>query len=110
MATRALCGSDRCHLLGRTAVAAAALALALAAPSYGQSGDAAASATILYNGRIFTAVEKGERWAEALIIRGNRIEAVGRSADLVAGGARGAKLVDLKGKMVVPGIIDGHAH
>ena len=45
--------------------------------------------------------------ADAILIEGGRIAAVGRGADIAAEGAR---VVDAKGSMVMPGMIDNHSH
>jgi predicted amidohydrolase YtcJ len=49
-------------------------------------------------------------WADAIAISGDRIAVVGSSAEVrkVAGG--GARLIDARGMMLVPGFIDSHIH
>jgi predicted amidohydrolase YtcJ len=64
---------------------------------------------ILKNGNIIT-VDASFTIAQAIAIAGDRIVAVGSEAAVVAHGAPGTRVVDLKGKTVVPGLIDGHAH
>ncbi|MFN3944631.1 MAG: amidohydrolase family protein [Allosphingosinicella sp.] len=44
----------------------------------------------------------------AILIDGNRIRAVGRRGDVAI--PAGAQVVDVTGKTIIPGIIDGHAH
>jgi hypothetical protein len=65
---------------------------------------------VLLNGTIYTVCEKGA-WASALVISGNRIEAVLQS-DREARKHIGpnTRVIDLGGKFVTPGIIDGHVH
>src|SRR6201999_4353806 len=48
-------------------------------------------------------------WAEALSVTGGRIEAVGSDAE-VRRRARHAKVIDLHGRTVIPGIVDSHTH
>ncbi|WJG09861.1 amidohydrolase family protein [Aliiglaciecola sp. LCG003] len=43
-----------------------------------------------------------------IIIKGNRIESVGKAADVAI--PEGAEVVDISGKTVIPGLIDTHAH
>ncbi len=43
-----------------------------------------------------------------VVVVGNRIEAVGKSADIVI--PKGASVFDVSGKTIVPGFIDAHAH
>ncbi len=64
---------------------------------------------IFYNAQVFTA-EYDHPYAEAVAIRGDRILAVGalRSVEQAAGPA--ARKIDLKGKFLMPGMIDAHAH
>lgn len=69
----------------------------------------AASNLILVNGHIYTANPKAP-WAEAIAISGSTIDAVGRSSSVRRKAARDAKVIDLGGRTVIPGIIDGHAH
>jgi predicted amidohydrolase YtcJ len=67
------------------------------------------SDTVLTNGHIYTANIQN-RWAEALAITGDRIDAVGSNAEIASHRSAGAKVVDLQGKTVIPGVIDGHVH
>ncbi len=64
---------------------------------------------ILFNGKIFTADPQLPR-AEAIAIRGESIVAVGASADLKPLADAHTKLMDLKGRTVIPGLNDAHAH
>lgn len=61
------------------------------------------------NGRVFTASDEQE-WAEAVAVDGDTITAVGRSADALAAAGPGAEVVDLAGRLVVPGFVDAHTH
>ena len=63
---------------------------------------------VLTNGKIFTANES-EPWAEAVVLKGNKIAYVG-SNEKALQQAEGAEVEDLGGKLVTPGIIDGHLH
>ncbi|HMG60648.1 MAG TPA: amidohydrolase family protein, partial [Burkholderiales bacterium] len=65
--------------------------------------------TIFVNGRIVT-VDDGFTIAEAVAIRGQRIVAVGKNADVLELQSRGTKVIDLKKRTVIPGLIDNHAH
>jgi len=64
---------------------------------------------ILYHGKIVT-VDKSFTVLEALAIKDDRILQVGADDEIL--GLRGGhtKVVDLSGKMVLPGLIDSHAH
>lgn len=62
------------------------------------------------NGKIYT-VNENRDWAEAVVIDGSRIAYVGDTAGaeaFVAG--KDTEIVDMDGKMMLPGFIDGHCH
>jgi predicted amidohydrolase YtcJ len=48
--------------------------------------------------------------AGALLVRGDRIEAVGADADLPAQRTPGTTLIDLHGRTLMPGFVDAHTH
>jgi predicted amidohydrolase YtcJ len=64
---------------------------------------------ILTNGKIIT-VDPAFTIAQAIAIAGDRILAVGPDAGMAAMAGPATRVVDLKGKAVIPGITDGHAH
>jgi hypothetical protein len=64
---------------------------------------------VLHNGKIVTVDEKFTI-AEGLAVKGDRILAVGTSAEMLKlAGPRTGK-IDLKGKTVLPGLADSHVH
>src|SRR5450759_4021028 len=69
----------------------------------------AAADTILVNGKIVP-VDDQFRIAQAVAIKDGRIIAVGKTAEIAKLAADGTKKIDLKGKTVIPGLIDNHAH
>ena len=80
-------------------------ALLLSALLHGADAD-----LILKNGKVVT-VDSRFAIAEALAIRGNRIVAVGSTTAIEsAERGTGTKIIDLKGKMVLPGLVDSHVH
>ncbi|MCC0065807.1 MAG: amidohydrolase [Rhodovulum sp.] len=64
---------------------------------------------ILKNGAIYT-VDAARSWAQAVVVRDGRIVYVGDDAGSDAFAGSGTKVVDLEGKMVLPGFVDGHNH
>src|SRR5712691_6537938 len=97
--------------------AAAAATLGAGVPARAQAaGSSVSSGTtgrpadlILKNGRIIT-VDAGFSIAQAIAIAGERIVAVGPNAAMAAHTAPWTRVIDLKGRPVIPGLIDGHAH
>jgi len=73
------------------------------------SADETAAPTIFFNAHVFTA-EHGRPYAESVAIRGDRIIAVGTLASVQQTAGPSARKVDLKGKFLMPGMIDAHAH
>lgn len=85
-----------------------ALALTLGFDSVG-IGQPLPADLVLVNGRVFTSA--GARpLVEALAIRGDRIVAVGTTAEMESlAGAKTTRL-DVGGRVVIPGINDAHYH
>ncbi|HEX8749377.1 MAG TPA: amidohydrolase [Pyrinomonadaceae bacterium] len=82
------------------------LALGMFAPGYNQP---AAADLVLKNGNIYTVNERQPR-AEAVAIRGDRIVFAGSNADVKRYEGKNTRVIDLAGKMVVPGMTDAHYH
>lgn len=76
-------------------------------PVAAASSDAAD--LVLTNGRIYT-VDEGRRWAEALAIRDERIVYVGDAAGTADFTGEATTVVDLGGRLVLPGFQDAHIH
>lgn len=64
---------------------------------------------IFINGRIYT-VDKDKSWAEAVTIRENKIAYVGVNEGALELAGDGTEVIDLGGKMMIPGLIDAHCH
>lgn len=64
---------------------------------------------ILRNGRIYT-VDRARSWASSVAIRNGRYIAVGDDAALEAHRGASTEIVDLQGRMAMPGITDIHTH
>jgi hypothetical protein len=64
---------------------------------------------ILINGRILT-VDRADSIAQAVAIANGKIVAVGTNADIRRQAAKGARIIDLHGRAVTPGLIDSHCH
>jgi predicted amidohydrolase YtcJ len=64
---------------------------------------------VLVNGKVVT-VDERFSIAQAIAIKGERIVAVGTNAQARKAAGAGARVVDLNGRTVIPGLIDNHAH
>ena len=65
---------------------------------------------ILTNAEVYT-MEADQPWASAVVINGNKIAAVlGEGADIEPYRGPNTRVIDLEGKFMVPGFIDGHVH
>ena len=64
---------------------------------------------ILHNGRIYTS-DPQRPWVEALAIRGVKIAAVGSDDEVTRLRGPRTRVIDLDGRMAMPGIIDSHIH
>lgn len=69
----------------------------------------AAPDIVLTNGKIIT-VDDEFSIAQAVAVRGDRIVAVGTNRDINALAGSNTRHIDLRGRSVVPGFIDNHAH
>ncbi|HUL91289.1 MAG TPA: amidohydrolase [Burkholderiales bacterium] len=65
--------------------------------------------TILLNGKVVT-VDQRFSLAQGVAIRGERVLAVGKNADVLEHQGPGTRIIDLKTRTVIPGLIDNHAH
>ena len=65
--------------------------------------------TIYYHGEVVT-MERENDYQEAFSVVDGIIEAVGTDEEILGRRQEGDKLIDLKGKSVFPGFIDGHSH
>jgi predicted amidohydrolase YtcJ len=84
--------------------------LALALLSLGAAAQGAGTAdTILVNGKIAT-VDDRFTMAQALAIKDRRVIASGSNDAVRKHAGASTKVIDLKGRTVVPGLIDNHSH
>ena len=86
--------------------------LALAAPLGAQKVapvNTGRADRVFVNGRIWTG-EPGKPLAEALAVRGQTLLEVGTSSEIRKLAGKGTDVIDLRGRFVTPGFIDGHVH
>ncbi len=65
----------------------------------------ASSQTVLRPARVFDGTEMHEGWA--VLVNGTRIAAAGPAASIASAGA---KVIDLPGLTLMPGMVEGHSH
>jgi len=73
------------------------------------AGDETAADTVLRNGYVYT-VDPHDSVAQALAIRAGRIVYVGSNEGVKPYVGPATQVQDLQGRMVMPGLIDGHMH
>ncbi|CAN7600016.1 amidohydrolase [Pseudoduganella sp. LjRoot289] len=88
--------------MARTAIALTSLLLAAAA-------HAAPADTVYRNGYVYT-VDAQDSVQQALAVRAGRIVYVGDNAGAQAHTGGKTRVIDLQGRMLMPGLIDGHMH
>jgi predicted amidohydrolase YtcJ len=64
---------------------------------------------VLHHG-LFTTLDRANPTAGAVAIKNGVFTAVGRDADILPLASRDTKVIDLKGRRVLPGLIDNHLH
>src|SRR5271167_1516120 len=64
---------------------------------------------ILHRG-LFTTLERANSTATAVAITDGKFSAVGSDEEVMPLAGRGTRIVDLKGRRVLPGLIDNHLH
>jgi len=64
---------------------------------------------VLTGGKILT-LDRSSRIAQALAVRGGRIAALGRDEEIASFIGPDTRRLDLRGRLAVPGLNDGHAH
>jgi predicted amidohydrolase YtcJ len=91
------------------AVALCAVALSLTAGTVAAQSRSRSADVVLLGGKIFTA-DSARPWVEAVAITGERVVAVGTSAEIRRLVGAKTKLIELGGRAVVPGFNDAHQH
>lgn len=72
--------------------------------------DAGGPAIVYYGGDILTMVGDDPAYVEALVVKDAIITFTGNSDDAMKAAGTGHQMVNLEGKTLIPGFIDGHAH
>lgn len=91
------------HMLENT-IRASIGSLLLASPAFANGPD-----LILHNAAIVT-MDPNKPQASALAVTGERITAIGDEATVKALSTEHTRVIDLKGKTIIPGLVDTHIH
>ena len=81
-----------------------AILLCLAVPARAQAPDA-----VVLNGKVVT-LDARSSTQEAIAVRDGRIIAVGTTADIRKLAGPATRVIDVRGRTVIPGLIDSHLH
>ena len=77
---------------------------------FAQRPSSAEVADIIYSGGDIVTVNDAAPTAEALAVKDGKILAVGTAAAVFKTKGDGTEMIDLSGKTLLPGFIDGHSH
>jgi predicted amidohydrolase YtcJ len=76
-----------------------------------ESREAApAETTTLFRGGVVYTQNPQQPWAQAIAVRGRDIIAVGSDEEVSAAAELDARIIDLAGRMVLPGFVEAHIH
>lgn len=68
------------------------------------------SAQVYFGGDIITMAGDTAQYKEAIVVKNGKISFVGASNEAMRIAGEGHEMINLKGKTLLPGFIDGHAH
>ncbi len=75
-----------------------------------ESTETANPTTVYFGGDIITMEGDSAQYAESVAVKDGKILFVGAKDEAVKAAGDGSQMVDLQGKTLVPGFVDGHAH
>lgn len=103
-------GVNRRQFLTAGLLGAAGLAAAVPARMARATDEAQGPASVVFRGgRVYT-LEAERPWAEAVAVRGRSIVAVGSNADVEPFIGPGTRVIELDGRMMLPGFVEAHIH
>src|SRR5690606_31453436 len=92
------------------ALAAAALACGAGPGPASRAPHGDERADVVLRGGVIVTMDDDQPRASALAVRGERVVAVGADDDMARFIGPGTRVVELGGRMVTPGLVDGHCH
>ena len=90
-------------------VITALAAVAARTPIASQQPPAQSADLVITNAKIVT-VDDGVPEAQAIAVRGGRIQALGTSDEIKRYTGAGTEVIDARGQLVIPGFIESHGH
>ncbi len=72
-------------------------------------GNGSAADIVFVNGAVYS-VDAMRSWAQAVAVRDGRVALVGTDDDVRAAIGQGTEVIDLAGRMLIPGFQDAHVH
>ena len=85
------------------------LLLLLLSIAFDQPSTVEPATMVLRNGKVVT-VDESRPEAQAIAIRGDRIAAVGSNAEIQRYIGASTQVIDLDGRLAIPGLIESHGH
>jgi len=85
------------------------MVLCLVCGSHAFTGQAEKADLVIKNGKVFTANDAGP-WVEAVACKSGKIIAVGTGHDIDRFVGPATRVLDVQGRLVIPGLIDAHTH
>ncbi len=80
-----------------------------AAPTGSGANAEGAADFVFHNGRVYT-VAGPSPWAEAVAVKGNTITHVGDDTGAMAQAGPNTRVIDLGGRLLMPGFVEAHTH
>jgi predicted amidohydrolase YtcJ len=100
----------RIATIGMLLAPGAWLAGARAHATQAATGAAPQAATLVLRGGKIVTVDDGRPEAQAMAVRGDTIVALGSNQEIQPYVGAGTRVIDLKGALAIPGLIDAHVH
>jgi predicted amidohydrolase YtcJ len=99
----------RCFLQNSLACVGVASSFSLSSVAFAAPTATDRASVIFRNGKVYT-LDARKPWAQAVAVAGEKIIAVGSNAEVLALDGPGTKVIDLAGRMLMPGFVESHIH
>ncbi|MCS6804166.1 MAG: amidohydrolase [Acidobacteriota bacterium] len=85
------------------------MTVSLILPAFGASAQRPSADVVLHNAKIIT-MNRAQPQAQAIAIVGDRIVAIGSNRQIKRWIGPATRIIDVQGKLVIPGLIESHGH